>query len=553
MSTKYFYEQSKFSEFKSKKTYHELLDMTDGEFEDWARLIRKEIVDAWDIDGQPPVKGKTEEQIISHFGKLKKDECNFFIKDDEDKESLGIIKNFNKSQSVVNQFFPTMLKTRISIGESADGGTSIYDYFAEDSLEGGFIKTMARAVKRDSMYAWCRSLTTVKDENPFWNGQTPYKFVKEVYDGKIFKGKWENYDIVLHRTTEASIRKYGPLNETKQTYGTILFLTGKQVRRLVKEGFLNKRQISNIGDIPNSKTLKNGKVVNYVYNVRWYDKRDGIFPRIIQAFRLGLGQPAVNFPALTAKWIYENYTNHIEQEEPLHIYDSSSGWGGRIMGAMSSRKKTHYVGTDPNPDNFIDDLGISRYEYMAKYYNDKVVDTHSEKMSNFFAVEKQGNTYELFQDGSELISNNPKFQKYKGKLDLSFTSPPYFNREQYSQDENQSFKAYGEYDDWRDNFLRPTLTTIYEYLKNDRYILWNIADIKIGKSIYFPLEQDSIDILQSLGGEYKGKLKMTMAAMIGANVNKRESIETGMKNLVQVGSTWYKYEPIFVFHKKKQE
>ena len=43
---------------------------------------------------------------------------------------------------------------------------------------------------------------------------------------------------------------------------------------------------------------------------------------------------------------------------------------------------------------------------------------------------------------------------------------------------------------------------------------------------------------------------MTMAAMIGANVNKRESIETGMKNLVQVGKTWYKYEPIFVFHKK---
>ena len=30
------------------------------------------------------------------------------------------------------------------------------------------------------------------------------------------------------------------------------------------------------------------------------------------------------------KWIYENYTNHIDTDEPLHIYDSSSGWGGRI-------------------------------------------------------------------------------------------------------------------------------------------------------------------------------------------------------------------------------
>jgi len=38
--------------------------------------------------------------------------------------------------------------------------------------------------------------------------------------------------------------------------------------------------------------------------------------------------------------------------------------------------------------------------------------------------------------------------------------------------------------------------------------------------------------------------------MIGANVNKRESMESSIKNMVQIGGTWYKYEPIFVFHKK---
>ena len=85
---------------------------------------------------------------------------------------------------------------------------------------------------------------------------------------------------------------------------------------------------------------------------------------------------------------------------------------------MSSRKKVHYVGTDPNPDNFLDELGISRYEYVDKFYNDNCVDDFSDKLTSFFNVEKQGNTYELFQDGSELIQNNPKFQKYKGKLDI---------------------------------------------------------------------------------------------------------------------------------------
>jgi hypothetical protein len=279
--------------------------------------------------------------------------------------------------------------------------------------------------------------------------------------------------------------------------------------------------------------------------IRWYDKTDGIFPKILQVFRLSCGQPAVNFPALTAKWIYENYTSHIQQDEPLHIYDSSAGWGGRIIGAMSSRKKTHYIGTDPNPDNFIPELGISRYEYVAKFYNDKCVDDFSDTFTKFFDVKKQGNTYELFQDGSELIQNNPRFQKYKGKLDISFTSPPYFNREQYSQDEKQSFKAYGEYEDWRDNFLRPTLTTIYEYMKNDRYILWNIASIKIGTDSYFDLEGDSIKILKELGCEYKGKIKMLMTRMVGLDPSK-----SGIKNSVEHNGKAYKFEPIFVFHKK---
>mgnify|MGYP001201304830 FL=1 len=340
------------------------------------------------------------------------------------------------------------------------------------------------------------------------------------------------------------MENYGTFNE--EYIGTKnLYLKAEQVQQLKDDGYLSDVQLSNINRIEESHTSDTGNTQSYAYQIRWYEKEVGIFPKILQVFRLSCGQPAVNFPALTAKWIYENYTNHIDTDEPLHIYDSSSGWGGRILGAMSSRKKVHYVGTDPNPDNFLDEEGISRYEYMAKFYNDNCVDDFSDKLTSFFDVEKQGNTYELFQDGSELISNNPKFQKYKGKLDISFTSPPYFNREQYSQDETQSFKAYGEYEDWRDNFLRPTLTTIYEYLKNDRYILWNIADIKIGESTYYPLEQDSIDILNELGCEYKGKLKMLMTRMVGLDPSK-----SGIKNAVEFEGKQYKFEPIFVFHKK---
>ena len=270
--------------------------------------------------------------------------------------------------------------------------------------------------------------------------------------------------------------------------------------------------------------------------IRYYQLKTRLFPQAFQIFRLSLNsQPAVNFPPLTARLLYEKFTDHIEQDEPLNIYDPSSGWGGRILGAMSSKKNIHYIGTDPNTDNFIDDLGISRYEYVADFFNNEALET------NPFWEEKK-NTYHYFQIGSEHVGDHPDFQQYKGKLDMVFTSPPYFDREQYSDDEEQSFKAYPGYSDWRDNFLKPTLTNAYNSLRSDRYLLWNIADIKIGKSIFHPLEQDSIDIIESLGGEYKGKLKMLMASMIGVD-------QSNVKNAVSVDGTISKYEPIFIFRK----
>tara|TARA_R100001244_G_scaffold132195_1_gene107483 strand:- start:1961 stop:2263 length:303 start_codon:yes stop_codon:yes gene_type:complete len=98
------------------------------------------------------------------------------------------------------------------------------------------------------------------------------------------------------------------------------------------------------------------------------------------------------------------------------------------------------------------------------------------------------------------------------------------------------------YHDWRDNFLKPTLINAYESLKNDRYLLWNIADIRIGTHTFHPLEQDTIDIIKSVGGEYKGKLKMLMSSMIGID-------QSNVKNSVMVDGVALKYEPIFIFYK----
>ena len=45
-------------------------------------------------------------------------------------------------------------------------------------------------------------------------------------------------------------------------------------------------------------------------------------------------------------------------------------------------------------------------------------------------------------------------------------------------------------------------------------LCWNIADIKIGENKFIPLEQDSINVVESLGGKYKGIYKMLMTRMM---------------------------------------
>ena len=98
----------------------------------------------------------------------------------------------------------------------------------------------------------------------------------------------------------------------------------------------------------------------------------------MEALRLGLGRhPAVNFPPLTAKFVYQKYTDHIENKNDLTVYDPSAGWGGRILGAMSiDDRQIHYVGTDPNTDNYISELNKSRYEYVADFFNNEVLETN---------------------------------------------------------------------------------------------------------------------------------------------------------------------------------
>ena len=137
---------------------------------------------------------------------------------------------------------------------------------------------------------------------------------------------------------------------------------------------------------------------------------------------------------------------------------------------------------------------------------------------NTLDLGKQVNIYKL---GSE------DYKPLKGSLDLCFTSPPYFDTEKYSEENTQSYKKFPTKDGWVNGFLKQTLQNCYDGLKENKYMLINIANTPKHKFI----EDETIRISKQLGFVQEDTLQLTLSSVNGAG---------------------YKYEPIFVFRKESK-
>ena len=521
---KYFYERNeKVLNSKINCPFEDLLDMTPDHFTIWVSEVRKTVKDSWDTTDCPPRSGRSEEQIIKGFNKLSTYNTQEMIHTDElsDQEN-DVILNVARKGTEVDQFFPTMMKTRINYSNK-DNGYSVYDMFADDKFQDRMVKGFNRHFKRDSFYHY--SMGIKKKQYP--NIQNGISWVLTfAKNPQMFK----DHDFWLCEVKQQAGKNTGYYQVEQSDF---FVLSANEVKQCWEAEYLTKRQVSNI-DVNDLKD-------DCIYMVRYFKKGQKVFPKAFTAFKIGYIQVATNFPPMTAKYLYERFTEDIKDQEVINIYDPSSGWGGRILGAMSVKddRKIHYIGTDPNPDNYIADLGMTRYEYMAEFFN-----TQTYRGNPFFS---ETNTHDIFRDGSEVIHMNPRFQKYKGQLDLVFTSPPYFAKEAYSDDPNQSYKKFPTYEGWRDGFLKQTLTTAVEYLKPGRYLLWNIADANFAGK-FMPLQTDSRKILEDLGMVYQYDLKMAMALMPGQNRVDENGIPKCL-NYCRVDSKYLKHEPVMVFRK----
>jgi transposase len=148
-----------------------------------------------------------------------------------------------------------------------------------------------------------------------------------------------------------------------------------------------------------------------------------------QAFAASLFKPVV------AKAIYERYCS-----ENNVVLDISIGFGQRLLGAAASSKVKHYVGLDPwkktieAVENIRNEIGFSA---------------------------------ELICAGSERCDLD------KGAFDFCFSSPPFYNKEIYSEDSAQAY-ADKTLEEFLTNWWEPTVTNVHAALRPGSLFVLNM-------------------------------------------------------------------------------
>lgn len=194
-----------------------------------------------------------------------------------------------------------------------------------------------------------------------------------------------------------------------------------------------------------------------------------------------------NFRPTIAKYIYDTYSLD------GNILDFSAGFGGRLLGALSSDKVKSYTATEPSTKS---------YDALLNIVND----LNTDKQINIIKSP--------FEDAK---FNDKQF-------DLIFSSPPYYNTEEYSYEDTQSFMRYKTKDEWKNNFLKVLIENSYKYCKDNGYFIINIANV----STYKTLESETIEFANNIGFKHIKTYKMSLSSLMGKG---------------------FKYEPIFVFRK----
>jgi len=222
------------------------------------------------------------------------------------------------------------------------------------------------------------------------------------------------------------------------------------------------------------------------------------------ALELVNGGTIQNFKPMNARAVWE----YICPVFRGRVLDFSSGYGGRMLGALTSNLRYHYSGIDPN----------TRTHQGLQALGELITDMGL------------GAGYEMYNCGSEEMGAAPDH------YDAAFSSPPYFNLETYCDEPTQCMNRYRNLDAWFEQYVTPTLQMIHRSLESDGVYAVNIADYKNGKE-QFEIVDRWKAISEQVGFEYHQTVNMLLTTRPGVGNNRAESAT--------------KSEGIYIFTKKR--
>jgi len=171
--------------------------------------------------------------------------------------------------------------------------------------------------------------------------------------------------------------------------------------------------------------------------------------------------------------------------DPRIVLDPCAGWGGRMLGAVSSG--CQYIGFEPN---------TTTHENLGK-------------MVDFLGI---GDKVTLIRDDARNMMNHDL-----PKVGMVLTSPPYFDLEVYADEETQSIRGHDSYESWSSGFLREIIRLGIELLEDDGVSCWNVGRVRNRD-----MNDDVLKHHQDMGFHQVDVLKVSSS--------KRQSNQTEKKN-----------------------
>lgn len=157
-----------------------------------------------------------------------------------------------------------------------------------------------------------------------------------------------------------------------------------------------------------------------------------------------LWSTATGFTPMRAKAIYEHFC-----PEGGVVYDFSAGFGGRMLGALTSSKGYTYIACEP---------------CINTYHNLNMLGLRITA-----ANQRALGTYTIINECSEDVKLE------RNSVDFAFSCPPYYALERYSNEPTQSVNKYSTYKEWLLYYVYPTLTNVYNCLKPGKLLCFVIA------------------------------------------------------------------------------